>query len=65
MMMMMMTSEKKTKGVGIMPSNDTMRTFDGQLMPDRYYAILKYGHLGIYATLEEAIEAKRIADKEE
>ena len=61
-----MISENKTiKGVGVMPSNDTMRTFDGQLMPDRYYARLQHGHLGIYATLEEAVEARRIADKEE
>ena len=64
-MLMMSENKKKTKGVGVMPSNDTMRTFDGQPMPDRYYAILKYGHLGIYDTLEEAVEARRIVDKEE
>ena len=38
---------------------------DGELLPDRYYARLQHGHLKVYDTLEEAIEAKRIADKEE
>ena len=62
MMMMMMTSEKKIKGVGVMAGGYMP---DGELMPDRYYARLQYGHLKVYDTLEEAIEAKRIADKEE
>jgi len=60
-MLMMSENKKKTKGVGIMPGD----TIDGQPMPDRYYAILKYGHLGIYDTLEEAVEARCIVDKEE
>ena len=37
-------------------------TIDGNPMPDRYFAIIKHGHLGIYDTLEEAIEAKRISE---
>ena len=57
---MKMMSEK-TKGVGLMPGD----TVDGQPMPDRYYARLQYGHLGIYATLEEAVEPRCIVDKEE
>ena len=51
----------KTKGVGVMAGGYMP---DGEFLPDRYYARLQYGHLGIYATLEEAIEANRIADKE-
>ena len=58
--MMKMMSEK-TKGVGLMPGD----TVDGQPMPDRYYARLQYGHLGIYATLEEAVKARRSADKQD
>ena len=53
-------SERKMKGVGIMCGD----TVDGEPTPDRYYAIIKYGHLGVYDTLEEAIEARRNADKE-
>ena len=56
-----MSENKKIKGIGILPGD----TIDGQPMPDRYYAILKYGHLGIYDTLEEAVEARCIVDKEE
>ena len=59
---MMMTSEKKIKGVGVMAGGYMP---DGELMPARYYARLQHGHLKVYDTLEEAIEAKRIADKEE
>ena len=53
-----MSENKKIKGVGLMPGD----TIDGQPVPNRYYAIIKYGHLGIYDTLEEAIEARRIAE---
>ena len=53
-----MTS-KKMKGVGVMPGGYMP---DGELLPDRYYARLQYGHLKVYETLEEAVEAKRIAD---
>ena len=53
-----MSENKKIKGVGLMPGD----TIDGQPMPDRYYAVIKHGHLGIYDTLEEAIEAKRISE---
>ena len=61
--MMMMTSEnKKIKGVGVMAGGYMP---DGELLPDRYYARLQHGHLKVYETLEEAIEAKRIADKED
>ena len=35
---------------------------DGELLPDRYYARLQHGHLGIYETLQEAEEARRRAD---
>ena len=51
-------SERKIKGVGIMCGD----TIDGEPTPDRYYAIIKYGHLGVYDTLEEAIEARRISE---
>jgi hypothetical protein len=51
-------SERKMKGVGIMCGD----TVDGEPTPDRYYAIIKYGHLGVYDTLEEAIEARRTAE---
>ena len=34
---------------------------DGEPMPDRYYAIIKHGHLGVYETLQEAKEARRVA----
>jgi hypothetical protein len=54
----MMSENKKIKGIGILPGD----TIDGQPMPDRYYAVIKHGHLGIYDTLEEAIEAKRISE---
>ena len=53
-----MSENKKIKGVGLMPGD----TIDGQPVPNRYYAIIKYGHLGIYDTLEEAIEARRTAE---
>ena len=53
-----MSENKKIKGIGILPGD----TIDGQPMPDRYYAVIKHGHLGIYDTLEEAIEAKRISE---
>ena len=53
-----MSENKKIKGVGVMPGD----TIDGNPMPDRYFAIIKHGHLGIYDTLEEAIEAKRISE---
>ena len=51
-------SEKKTKGVGVMAGGYMP---DGELLPDRYYARLQHGHLGIYETLEEAKEARRVA----
>ena len=54
----MMSENKKIKGIGILPGD----TIVGQPMPDRYYAVIKHGHLGIYDTLEEAIEAKRISE---
>ena len=54
-------SEKKTKGVGVMAGGYMP---DGELLPDRYYARLQHGHLKVYDTLEEAIEARRNADKE-
>ena len=55
-------SERKIKGVGVMAGGYMP---DGELLPDRYYARLQHGHLGIYETLEEAIEARKgIADKE-
>ena len=53
-----MSENKKIKGIGILPGD----TIDGQPMPDRYYAVIKHGHLGIYDTLEEAIEARRISE---
>ena len=56
-----MMSEKKIKGVGVMAGGYMP---DGELMPDRYYARLQYGHLKVYDTLEEAIEARRVADNE-
>ena len=49
------------KGVGVMAGGYMP---DGELLPDRYYARLQYGHLKVYDTLEEAIEARRVADKE-
>ena len=57
----MMMSEKKIKGVGVMAGGYMP---DGELLPDRYYARLQYGHLKVYDTLEEAIEARRVADNE-
>ena len=56
-----MMSEKKIKGVGVMAGGYMP---DGELLPDRYYARLQHGHLKVYETLEEAIEARRNADKE-
>ena len=56
-----MMSEKKIKGVGVMAGGYMP---DGELLPDRYYARLQHGHLKVYDTLEEAIEARRNADKE-
>ena len=55
-------SEKKTKGVGVMAGGYMP---DGELLPDRYYARLQHGHLGIYETLEEAKEARRAAVENE
>ena len=57
----MMMSEKKIKGVGVMAGGYMP---DGELLPDRYYARLQHGHLGIYETLQEAEEARRVADEE-
>ena len=54
-----MSENKKIKGVGVMAGGYMP---DGELMPDRYYARLQHGHLGIYETLEEAKEARRIAE---
>ena len=54
-------SDKKIKGVGVMAGGYMP---DGELLPDRYYARLQHGHLKVYDTLEEAIEARRNADKE-
>ena len=51
-----MMSEKKIKGVGVMAGGYMP---DGELLPDRYYARLQHGHLGIYETLAEAEEARR------
>ena len=56
-----MMSEKKIKGVGVMAGGYMP---DGEYMPDRYYARLDYGHLKFYETLEEAIEARRVADNQ-
>ena len=57
-----MMREKKVKGVGVMAGGYMP---DGEFLPDRYYARLQHGHLGIYETLEEAIEARKgIADNE-
>ena len=38
---------------------------DGEPMPDRYYAIIKHGHLGVYETLQEAKEARRVVMENE
>ena len=46
------------KGYGVMAGGYMP---DGEFLPDQYYAIIKHGHLGIYETLEEAKEARRIA----
>ena len=51
-----MSDERKMKGFGIMAGD----TVDGQPTPDRYYAIIKHGHLGVYETLAEAKEARRV-----
>ena len=57
-----MMSEKKIKGVGVMAGGYMP---DGELLPDRYYARLQHGHLKVYETLEEAIEARnRLAEIE-
>ncbi len=57
-----MMSEKKIKGVGVMAGGYMP---DGELLPDRYYVRLQHGHLKVYDTLEEAIEARRqVADDE-
>ena len=53
----MISENKKTKGVGVMAGGYMP---DGELMPDRYYARLQHGHLGIYETLAEAKEARRV-----
>ena len=45
----------KMKGVGVMAGGYMP---DGELLPDRYYARLQHGHLGIYETLQEAEEAR-------
>ena len=39
------------KGVGVMAGGYMP---DGELLPDRYYARLQYGHLKVFETLEEA-----------
>ena len=57
----MSATNKKTKGVGVMAGGYMP---DGELLPDRYYARLQHGHLGIYETLQEAEEARRVADEE-
>ena len=57
-----MMSEKKTKGVGVMAGGYMP---DGELLPDRYYARLQHGHLKVFDTLEQAIEARRVADEME
>ena len=54
-----MSENKKIKGVGVMAGGYMP---DGELMPDRYYARLQYGHLKVFETLEEAIEARRISE---
>ena len=33
-------------------------TIDGHPMPDRYYARLQHGHLKVFDTLDQAIEAR-------
>ena len=58
----MISENKKTKGVGVMAGGYMP---DGELLPDRYYARLQHGHLKVFETLEEAIEARnRVADNE-
>ena len=57
-----MSENKKIKGVGVMAGGYMP---DGELMPDRYYARLQYGHLKVYETLEEAIEASRISEDDD
>ena len=54
-----MSENKKMKGVGVMAGGYMP---DGEFLPDRYYARLQHGHLGVYDTLEEAIEARRTAE---
>ena len=56
----MSEQSKKIKGVGVMAGGYMP---DGELLPDRYYARLQHGHLGIYETLDQAIEARRRADE--
>ena len=55
----MSDKRRKMKGYGIMAGD----VIDGEPMPDRYYAIIKHGHLGVYETLQEAEEARRRADE--
>ena len=50
-------SERKMKGYGVMAGGWMP---DGEFLPDRYYAIIKHGHLGVYETLAEAKEARRV-----
>ena len=51
-----MSECKKMKGVGVMAGGYMP---DGEFLPDRYYARLQHGHLKVYETLEEAMEARR------
>ena len=53
-------SERKIKGVGVMAGGYMP---DGELLPDKYYARLQHGHLKVFETLEEAIEARLSADE--
>ena len=52
-----MSEQRKLKGYGVMAGD----VIDGESTPDRYYAIIKHGHLGVYETLAEAKEARRVA----
>ena len=55
-----MSEQRKLKGYGVMAGD----VIDGESTPDRYYAIIKHGHLKVFDTLEEAIEARRMAVNE-
>ena len=56
----MLKSEQKIKGVGVMAGGYMP---DGEFLPDRYYARLQHGHLKVFDTLDQAIEARRMADE--